>query len=137
MYSDVLELTASPLITTDLTGSPIGNTWAYFIRNRSAAGGGFQKTEADNLSALPKATETAMRLYPNPAREQLVVEVPAELLEQSPVLNVYDAFGRLVLTQQANEVQNTVNLETLTPGVYITRVSANNGQVETLRFVKR
>jgi hypothetical protein len=59
--------------------------------------------------------ETQVRLYPNPTSGLVHIE---QLLEEEIQIKVFDNLGRVVLQQNTNNRQTTVNLNNLPQGIY-------------------
>ena len=75
--------------------------------------------------AVQAATEAELRLYPNPARELLVLERPAgEGLAEATLL---DALGRVVLTAPAPAGRTVLDVRALPEGLYVLRLALANG----------
>lgn len=62
-------------------------------------------------------------LYPNPAKSSFTVNLNAE----SASLDLYDLGGKILISQQLNSDENTVDTSALQPGIYFVNVSHNNG----------
>jgi hypothetical protein len=73
-----------------------------------------------------------MRIYPNPARDYLVIESNRMISEAC----LYDFLGRMVISNNGMEERvKQLPVSDLTPGIYILRVIAD-GSVETRKIVK-
>jgi hypothetical protein len=84
------------------------------------------------LAARAASTPT-LALFPNPAREQLVI---SNLLVDAAA-EVIDASGRVVVRQPVRAVQPQLPTQALAPGLYLLRLSdAQNRVVGQGRFVK-
>lgn len=60
-------------------------------------------------------------LYPNPAQEQIIVELPQEMIgTQMSILNVQ---GQIVMKETLINAKNTINLEALSSGLYLVKYS--------------
>jgi hypothetical protein len=65
---------------------------------------------------LSETAQQQLRVYPNPASDQLMIELPSEGMDE---LVVMDITGRTVLSQEIGAVQNvSLNLNTLESGIY-------------------
>ena len=51
-------------------------------------------------------------------------------------VKVFDLSGKVVSTHSLNQVQNQVNLDKLTPGVYMVTIQTEKG-IETVKIVKK
>ncbi len=68
------------------------------------------------------------RLYPNPASDKLFIQTNGIEIEQ---VNIYNTTGSLVMAVQ----QSTINIESLTNGIYIAEIKTKEGSVRR-RWVK-
>jgi len=66
----------------------------------------------------------AARLYPNPAREQLWVELPEGL--HAAQYSVYDMMGKAVMQGNFAERRNTLATGALPPGMYLLEYRAGH-----------
>ena len=82
--------------------------------------------------AVADASKTQARVYPNPIVD--VVNVDAASKVNS--IAVYDQAGKLVSTHTLNAVKNQINLGKLTPGVYLMKISTENG-TQTVKMIKK
>jgi hypothetical protein len=74
--------------------------------------------------------EIGLKLYPNPVLSILNVKVENNLINQ--LYTIVDGLGRIVLNGSLNEVDNTINVEQLSKGIYYMKLSDNGGS----RFIK-
>jgi chitinase len=65
------------------------------------------------------ATSASLRLYPNPAEEQLTVE--SELFKEQS-LSIYNAFGQVVLQQEIVAAKTVIDISDLSAGFYTVSV---------------
>jgi surface protein len=72
----------------------------------------------------------SLKLYPNPVINVLNVNVGYNLISQS--YNIVDGLGRVVLNGNLNDVDNTINVEQLSKGIYYLKVSDKNAS----KFIK-
>jgi hypothetical protein len=79
----------------------------------------------------PGAEANALLLYPNPATDWMVVVLPPA--EHSWRLELSNAAGSLVWSDQTNTTEHRIDLENLASGVYTLAVRASDGK---LRYVK-
>jgi len=72
-------------------------------------------------------------VYPNPATDRLTITSSGELER----IEVLDALGRAHQSIRPNESTHVLDVSSLTPGMYILRLTTDHGaQPETRRFVK-
>ncbi|MBL7984696.1 MAG: T9SS type A sorting domain-containing protein, partial [Flavobacteriales bacterium] len=98
--------------------SPANNSyWKVYLQQNTSA--------VDEL-----ANANALLVYPNPARDRLVVQGEAALGE----VVLHDAVGRVVLSQRAASDRAHVDVSALPPGVYVLSVRNSEG-TRTARVV--
>ncbi len=92
------------------------------------------KASADELEAALFGT----RMYPNPATTRVTLEVANEAKSITKIV-VFDIRGRLVLDFDAEKVKTgnryDLNVESLEAGVYMLRISGDQGIVEQKRLL--
>jgi surface protein len=67
---------------------------------------------------------TVLKLYPNPVLSVLNVTVDSNFISQS--YTIVDGLGRVVLNGNINEVDNSINVEQLSKGIYYLKLSDSN-----------
>ncbi len=70
--------------------------------------------------------------YPNPAVSQLTLECPSSLLGSS--FSIFDKLGQVVIKGKFSELQNSIEIGTLSPGIYFIRL--DDDQRNLLKLVK-
>ncbi len=78
-------------------------------------------------------------LFPNPAAQEVYIQVPADWGSQNHLVQIYSMDGRLVdAVQSAKDGQGILNLPIahLPSGLYLLNVQASRGQRHAMRFVK-
>ena len=75
--------------------------------------------------AVRTATEAELRLYPNPARDLLVLERPAG--DGPAEATLLDALGRVVLTAAAPAGRTALDVRALPEGLYVLRLALPDG----------
>jgi hypothetical protein len=74
-----------------------------------------------NLIGINEVNDNALKLYPNPASDHLYITIDGQT--QSPVsVSISDMSGRSVITNET--VTNSMNISSLTNGIYLIKVSA-------------
>jgi hypothetical protein len=86
------------------------------------------------LAAAPAALAAQVSVYPNPARRQLWVAVPADLRRQAVQVSVFNALGQAVLTQQLPGARTAAAAElhlpaNLAKGIYSVQIRLAEGVV--------
>jgi|GEM_PF-1038367 len=70
--------------------------------------------------------------YPNPVKDYLMIDARKNIEN----ISVYNLAGQSVL-QNVKAVNGKVNMSSLSPGVYVFRVTLEGGQVETFKVIKK
>ena len=93
----------------------------------------FCKRKTTSISSRPQ--QLPFRLYPNPAKDEVQVDVGPALFMYAPlVLSLYDALGRHLLEASVRSHQHRLSLKGLSPGMYLVRLSGKHGY-ETHRLI--
>jgi hypothetical protein len=76
-------------------------------------------------------------IFPNPTEKNLTIDF-ANSLNQYNSYEIYSCSGRLILSQEIfNKNQETINIEFLTKGTYYIKLIAENGNDNTMKFIKK
>ena len=91
----------------------------------------------DNYNAtlgISENNRSEIGIYPNPVKEKLFLTGDYA----NKRIEVYDLLGKLTVSKQLNESENTINLSVLTPGVYVLKVKdfSNPNRVKIHKIVK-
>ncbi len=92
--------------------------------------------------SAPKQAQQVVKLlaYPNPATDQIKVDLPAMLSGEPVRILIQNALGQMVLTMEDNGSSPVINVSSLPDGIYILNIVRNQGNqgiVGTAKFVKR
>ena len=69
------------------------------------------------------AGNISISLFPNPVSELLIIHAGAEISN----ISLYDMHGTILLSQECQDMETTVNLSSLAPGTYIIRIFTAEG----------
>ena len=75
-----------------------------------------------------------LRIYPNPAYDQINFEISEERLNSGVRLRIWNSTGKLIRAETVNN--SVVRLENMSPGIYILEVGLK-GKRYSKRFIKR
>jgi outer membrane protein assembly factor BamB len=91
----------------------------------------------NNTVELPAAQP--LRVFPNPATSNIVVELPTNTAWENTFTEIYAADGRLVLRQSGEAIRNRIEIGTLPPGFYhlSLRLRDSDRLLGTATFVKK
>jgi len=73
-------------------------------------------------------------VYPNPGGEQFQVKLAAQ--HQNALLEMYSLNGKMLLSEQLNQAQTTINAQALPQGCYTYRITANGLKIASGKWVK-
>ena len=82
---------------------------------------------------VSEAQLIAVKLAPNPVTDLL--ELSSN--ERIASINIYSTTGALIQTKEINNQQSNLDVHDFNPGVYLIRITFDNGQHTTQRFVKQ
>ena len=118
-----------------------GNTWTTFGRDVTGEIyiGDFNGTiyKITDVVVLPLSTDSfeinGFRLFPNPATNTLTLTSDSQIINE---IAIYDLKGSLVIeNSNTNTLRQEMNISALTPGLYITEVTSENGNRFTHKLV--
>jgi hypothetical protein len=76
--------------------------------------------------------EKSISIYPNPTKELLNVELPADFGSAQLPLIITNVLGEVVLTERLITQHSTLNIQNLNPGVYFLQI----GNSKAIKFIK-
>lgn len=68
-----------------------------------------------------------VKVYPNPASDFLQVELPEGM--ENAMIQIVDAAGRVILTHEAKNVENTIAVNNLKAGTYFVNIQNNSQRI--------
>lgn len=93
-----------------------------------------------NVSNCTGVKEASMgngiSLYPNPTNGILNISISSEL-SGTTLVEVYDAIGKLVISEKLNKDVTTINTTKLEDGMYMFKIINNNKAIKTGRLIKQ
>lgn len=109
----------------------INNYWKV-IFSTTGFGGFFAKTINGTLETSNFDISSNFKIYPNPATSTITIDLSS--VDNSSV-DVYDFDGRKILTQKLSNSSNTINIDNLSSGMYLFKVTSDQGTA-TSKVVK-
>lgn len=88
-----------------------------------------------DCASIGEATLVGVSVYPNPASSIITVALPDHVSEGVAVL--YDANGRLVQSHILTETISTLEISSLSAGVYVVEINNTIGQSAKFRLIKK
>ncbi len=87
-----------------------------------------------NITDVAQTEDIPVKLYPNPARENLFVQVNEQ--DRGALLRIYDLTGHLLLSEQLQNRTTRIDISRLQKGFYLLRIDSRN-KVVTHRFIRQ
>jgi hypothetical protein len=113
--------------------NPAEGTVYYRVKNIDIDG---KYKYSSTVKLNGKNVSTVLRAYPIPARNQVTVQ-HERMATGKITLTTVD--GRIVkqLTPGSNNIQTSIDLGSVAPGIYMVRVDDGNGNTESIKVVKQ
>jgi hypothetical protein len=87
-----------------------------------------------NSIGLRSIAESIVKVYPNPANDALIIELPAT--QGNEKIEITDVTGRVIITTVASDIITTIRVADLSSGIYQLKVISNGTPYQT-KFVKQ
>lgn len=92
-----------------------------------------------NLDTESLELFNGIKLYPNPSSKFIIVK--SDMLDSDTVINIYSITGKLIMTKdystESNLSEVKLDLEQLSAGLYLAKISTNSNETIVKRFVKQ
>ena len=109
----------------------INNYWKVTF-STTGFGGFFAKTINVTLETFNFDISSNFKIYPNPVKSTVNIDLSS--VDNSSI-DVYDINGRKILTQKLSNSSNTINIDNLSSGMYLFKVTSDQGTA-TSKVVK-
>jgi len=119
----------------DSVTAPTGKMFINFTTNSSVTASGWELYyPKSHVGMADGALESALHLYPNPAREWVTVEM-GTAIPANAILRILSADGRVIITRSTGTETGTrklsFDLSALAPGIYLVELSSGAALVRT------
>ena len=104
-------------IVASETASAKGESTAALNTNKTAVSADIILKSPVEATGLNINRDTQVSIYPNPATNKVIIS-----LKESKDINIYNALGQLLLTQQLKEGKNILNISSLDKGVCFLKI---------------
>jgi hypothetical protein len=84
-----------------------------------------------NVGISIVSLENQMQIFPNPAREKVMLQIPEILLYSE--ISVYNMTGKIVMLKQLNELNNSIDISKLAEGTYT--IIAQNDKARSINRI--
>ena len=85
---------------------------------------------------LETLAQTAIKIYPNPTTEKVIMEITGWETLQTGVFKLYSLAGQLLQEQPVHSLNTTISLSGLPKGAYLLKVQIND-QLEDWKIIKQ
>ncbi|MBP9994898.1 MAG: T9SS type A sorting domain-containing protein, partial [bacterium] len=107
---------------------PSGTEW-YDLYLLKVNGDGVVAANGEVIEAVP------FLVYPNPASNTLHMDISPDVADQVSEISLFDISGRLLKTQQSGF--GSIDISGLAPGLYVMKVTLDDGKVFEEKIVKK
>lgn len=109
---------------------------AALAGNGAGTGGDEVVTTAStvNVLGIAEANRLEFDMYPNPASNNLTIQLPSG--SEKAVVQLYDNIGRLALTKNISSSNNKLSVNNLSTGIYILKI-LSDGKIGSQKFMKK
>jgi hypothetical protein len=66
-----------------------------------------------------------IKIFPNPTSDYFSLDIPGDISLSDAALEMYDLYGRLVMSKIGLQIQGTQDISSLTNGIYIIELKEN------------
>ncbi|WP_372758069.1 ELWxxDGT repeat protein [Mariniflexile sp.] len=87
----------------------------------------------NTLSVAAYNDPSKTKVYPNPVSSVLTIETP---FASNYKLQVINQLGQLVLKQSQNASSTSIDVSTLSKGLYFLNIAGEDGETQTIKFIK-
>lgn len=122
--------------TTNVVVSPTATT-VYTVTASNACGvvTSTVTQNVQNCTGIEELFAANMNVYPNPATDVVNFSIPSDLAGKVK-LELFDALGKLVASEELTKEVTSLKVTKFEPGVYMFKLISNNGDVKIGRLVK-
>lgn len=131
IYTKVIRVTKTPGNSVWFTTTPVmfpiliqGSSSSYFYNEPIVFTGTADLTSINQIA-----------VYPNPAKNKFVVEIPNFDIQNNLNLNLLNVFGQEIKQVSINSTLTTIDIENLAPGVYIYQIKDENKVLKSDKIV--
>ena len=123
-----MSISVSPTITTTYTVNVTDIT--------SCSSSAVVTVTVNTCTEIDELVANGVIIYPNPTNGIINITLSSELTKNS-TLEIYDAIGKLIVTEVLSNELNTLNISNLSNGIYSFRVMNNNTMVKFGKLAKQ
>ena len=103
------------------------NNSLFFVADFNSNGNELWKLTAANLSTSQFNSENEIKVYPNPAKGIINIDLVSDSFGESTFV-MYDVQGRQVINKKSSNVIEVLNIENLSEGIYMLTIENDLGK---------
>jgi len=88
-----------------------------------------------SLVDVKEVLELNYSLSPNPAKDQIAIEIPADI-EGVGTIEIYNQLGETLIRQKITNKSQHIDISALAAGTYLTRIHTHAGYTSVISFIK-
>jgi plastocyanin len=88
---------------------------------------------AEGVLNISKAQRLKFETFPNPSSNNVSIQLPSGT--EKATVHFYDSLGRLALSKKVTNIKNTIDVNSISSGVYILKVITEN-KIGSQKFIK-
>jgi plastocyanin len=88
---------------------------------------------AEGVLSISKAQRLKFETFPNPASNNVSIQLPSGT--EKATVHFYDSLGRLALSKKVTNIKNTIDVNSISSGVYILKVVTKD-KIGSQKFIK-
>jgi plastocyanin len=88
---------------------------------------------AEGVLSISKAQRLKFETFPNPASNNVSIQLPSGT--EKATVHFYDSLGRLALSKKVTNIKNTIDVNSISSGVYILKVVTED-KIGSQKFIK-
>ena len=93
-----------------------------------------QTVDVSTCTGIQEASNSSITIYPNPTNGNFYIDFKSNTIDNASI-EVYDAIGKLVLTEKISNSLVSLSLDQFTKGIYSVKIK-NNGTYYVTRIIK-
>jgi hypothetical protein len=125
--ANTVSTTVTPTITSNYTVT---------VSNGTCTANATVAVVVNACIGIEELSSNGISIYPNPTIDKLNIAINADLVSITSV-SIYDALGKLVMTEKLNTELTTIRTSNLDSGVYFVKIISNNREIKIGKLVKQ
>lgn len=120
-------------ITMTKDNSKVDNFYVQYESMGSTQSVDFYKLPFEQTLGIDDFENVSFTIYPNPSAG--IINVESSVVAND--IKIYSMTGKLLHSQVLNEMRSTVNISSLTRGIYVVHINLSNGTTQKAKLIKK